>query len=126
VRRTGVKDLDLLSTGASPKDPAEVLASRRFESTLNAAASRYEVVVVDTAPVLDVTDPVLVSRCAGVNLLVLRPDRIGVRDLKLTLKRFSHAEVRLNGVVLNGVDRARGHRPHGHGLAQQTRAAAAL
>ncbi|HYG68112.1 MAG TPA: GNVR domain-containing protein, partial [Anaeromyxobacteraceae bacterium] len=74
LRKTSVPDLDLLTTGESPKHPAEVLAAKKFESTLLSAAVRYDVVVVDTAPVLSVTDPVLVARCAGVNVLVLRPD----------------------------------------------------
>lgn len=127
LRQTSVAALDLLTTGEKPAHPAELLAAKKFESTLVAAGARYDVVVVDTAPALEVTDPVLVARCAGVNVLVLRPDRLGASELRLTLKRFAHGEVRLNGVVLNGVSGIpiRGRRL-GNAIAPRSRAAAAV
>jgi tyrosine-protein kinase Etk/Wzc len=117
LRRTGVERLDVLTTGRIPPNPAELLASHRFQHLLAAASQRYDLVIVDTPPVLAVTDPALVARHAGVNLLVLRAGAHSVQEIALAVKHLGQAGVRVQGAILNEVQsmggrygRARYHR----------------
>jgi tyrosine-protein kinase Etk/Wzc len=103
LRRTGSERLDVLSTGRIPPNPAELLASHRFHNLLSAVSQRYDLVIVDTPPVLAVTDPALVARHAGVNLLVLRAGAHSTHEIALAAKQLAQAGVRLQGAIMNQV-----------------------
>jgi tyrosine-protein kinase Etk/Wzc len=101
--------LHVLPAGELPPRPGELLAGRPFEAFLLGQASRYDVVVVNTPPVLAVADALAVGRLAGVNLMVVRAGAHGERELAAAAKQLEVGGVRLQGFVLNDV-RARGGR----------------
>ena len=101
IQSTGTANLDLLAAGHLPEHPAELLASPRLQEVLRAAAARYDVVVVDAPPILAVTDPVLVARCADVNLLVLRAGGHPLDEIALSLERFGQSGVTVHGAIVN-------------------------
>lgn len=110
LRRTGIERLDVLSTGRIPPNPAELLASHRFQQLLASVSQRYDLVLVDTPPVLAVTDPALVARLASVNLLVLRAGAHSVGEISQAAKHLAQAGVKLQGAILNEVQGTRGGR----------------
>jgi tyrosine-protein kinase Etk/Wzc len=114
VRQTPQAGLDFLPRGRTAPNPSELLASERFRKVMDWASRSYDVVVVDTAPILAVTDGALVSRHCGVNLLVLRAGRHPVREIGAAMKAYVQGGVRLHAVVLNGAhpSRAGGHGYH--------------
>ena len=93
--------LHFLPTGSIPRNPAELLSSQALELALKEASRRFDVVIVDTAPVLAVTDPLLIARFASVNLLVLRARHHPLREIALTVKRFTQSGIEVQGAVLN-------------------------
>jgi tyrosine-protein kinase Etk/Wzc len=101
IRSTGSAGLDLLPCGGVSPNPAELLASPRLQQILTAASQRYDLLLVDTPPTLAVTDPVLVARCASLNLLVLRARQHPIAEISLALGRFAQGGVRVQGAVLN-------------------------
>ena len=101
--------LFVLPTGRIPPNPAELLASQRFETVLNELSRLFDLVIVDTPPLLAVTDSLLVARHAGVNLLVLRARQHTMREISLSAKQFAQNGTRLHGAVLNDVRASRGH-----------------
>ena len=103
AHHTATERLDLLPTGALPPNPAELLMAPGFERLLAEAAGRYDVVVVDTPPVLTVTDAALVARHAGLNLLVLRAGQHPAREIALAVRRFEQSGATVQGAVLNDV-----------------------
>jgi tyrosine-protein kinase Etk/Wzc len=103
ISHTDVPGLDVLPTGSIPPNPAELLSSYRFQQILADLEQRYDLVVIDTPPVLAVTDPALVARHAGVNLLVLRAGQHSLREIALTLKRLAQTGVKVQGAILNDV-----------------------
>jgi tyrosine-protein kinase Etk/Wzc len=107
--RPKVNGVVLLPTGALPPNPAELLASSPFRNLLESMGKRYDYVVVDTPPVLAVTDAALVGRHCGVTLLVLRAGEHPPREITQTLKKLATAGIRPNGVILNGIDYRRGN-----------------
>jgi tyrosine-protein kinase Etk/Wzc len=106
--RPGGENLDFLATGRLPPNPSEVVGSQRFESLLRDLAAKYDLVIVDTPPILAVTDTSLIGRFAGVNLLALRAGQHPMREITLALKRLAYAGVRVHGAVLNDVSAAGG------------------
>jgi capsular exopolysaccharide synthesis family protein len=71
IQKTAVPNLSMVTSGTIPPNPAELLASRRMREFLETAAERFEVVLVDTPPVLAVSDPcILAPLMDGVILLV--------------------------------------------------------
>ena len=104
ARRKYSTEVDLLSTGKLPPNPAEVLASGRFRELIEAVTKKYDFVVVDTPPVLAVTDAAVIGRSCGVNLLVLESGKHQMREIAATLKSLAHGGIRPNGAILNSVD----------------------
>ncbi|HZZ83184.1 MAG TPA: polysaccharide biosynthesis tyrosine autokinase [Anaeromyxobacteraceae bacterium] len=100
--------LYILPTGRIPPNPAELLSSHRFETLMKELSRLFDLVIVDTPPLLAVTDSLLVARLAGVNLLVLRARQHTMREIALSAKQFAQNGARLHGAVLNDV-----HASHG-------------
>ncbi len=106
LRKSNHPHLDWLPTGSIPPNPAELLASARFERVLGELAGRYDLVVIDTAPILPVTDAALIGRFAGTTLLVLRAGAHPVREILQSVKRLAQNGVSVNGAVFNDVSGA--------------------
>lgn len=108
VRETEVARLSFLPAGSLPPDPAELVARPRMKEILDDLSRKHDVVLVDTPPVLSVTDSALVGRYAGINLLVLRAGEQTLREIAFTLRRLSRDGVVIRGAVLNDVRPSRG------------------
>lgn len=103
LHASGLEGVDYLSTGAIPTNPAELLASERFQRLVAELSARYDLVLLDTPPVLAVADAAIVARQAAVSLLVLRSGRHPAREIAAGLKALGRNGVRLNGIVMNDV-----------------------
>jgi tyrosine-protein kinase Etk/Wzc len=103
VRPTEHASLDLLPAGARVPNPAELLAGAPFGQLLEQVRGRYDIIVVDTPPILSVTDSALVGRYAGVNLLVVRVREQTVSEVALAVTRLVRNGITVRGAVLNDV-----------------------
>jgi polysaccharide biosynthesis transport protein len=100
VNATGVTNLFLLVAGAVPPDPPELLGSQMMGDILNALCALYDHVVIDTAPVMPVSDTLVLSKYAeGVIVIVGRttPKHI----VRRACLRLSDSGAKILGVVLN-------------------------
>jgi succinoglycan biosynthesis transport protein ExoP len=108
VQPTGVANLWLLPSGAVPPNPSELLISPRFNALLEAARLDYDYVLVDTPPLLAVTDPCVVAgRVDGV-FLTIRLTRKGRPDAERAREILAGLGVKIFGVVVNGLSRGSG------------------
>ena len=103
IRSTPFGNLWLLPAGRVPERPAELLHSTNFQLVLADASSRFDLVIVDSPPVLAVTDPVLVARNAALTLLVLRAGQVPIPDILRALRQFAQNDVQVKGTILNGL-----------------------
>ncbi|AJG24450.1 polysaccharide biosynthesis tyrosine autokinase [Cupriavidus basilensis] len=103
VIREVLPGLDVLTRGSLPPDPAELLMSDRFHATLDLFKQRYDMVIIDTPPVLAVTDATLLGRHAGTTLLVVRHGRHSAAEVTETARRLTSGGVTLHGVLLTDV-----------------------
>jgi tyrosine-protein kinase Etk/Wzc len=103
IQRDVLPGLDVLAKGTLPSHPAELLMSKRFETMLEELKSHYDLVIVDTPPVLAVTDSTLIGKYAGTTLLVVRHGRHPLNEVMETAKRLRNGGVPLKGVLLTDV-----------------------
>lgn len=100
VNRAG---FDYISRGAVPPNPAELLMHRRMGELFQWASDHYDLVIVDTPPILAVTDAVIIGNYVGTTLLVARFEENTVKEIEVSSKRFEQSGVIIKGCILNGV-----------------------
>ncbi|MDJ1095252.1 polysaccharide biosynthesis tyrosine autokinase [Klebsiella pneumoniae] len=103
VRTIEQANFDYISRGAVPPNPAELLMHRRFGELLNWASERYDIVVLDTPPILAVTDAAIIGNYAGTTLLVARFELNTAKEIDISVKRFEQTGVNVKGCILTGV-----------------------
>ncbi|MDB5766325.1 MAG: exopolysaccharide transport family protein [Collimonas fungivorans] len=103
LHRNVVENVDFISTGDLPSHPAELLSHANFRKLMESLAPRYDYVLLDTAPVLPVTDALIAAEHAATVLLVARADVSSIGEIKESLKRLDQSGISAKGVVLNGV-----------------------
>ena len=103
VFTVGASGMDVLPGGSVPPNPGELLASSQMADLLDQAKLRYDVILVDTAPVLAVADVLSLTQLAGGLVLVVRAGSTTKADLARSLEAVRSAGGHVFGVVVNGV-----------------------
>lgn len=104
VQHSRVPKLDVLTCGPIPPNPAELVASDRMRSLLGEAAARYEHVIIDSPPLMHVTDPVILSTMVDGVILVVQSGR-STRDIvRRARQELLNVGAKVFGVVLNNFD----------------------
>lgn len=115
IKADNYEGLYFISRGKNPSNPAELLSSQKFQALLSELSAQFDHILIDTPPALAVTDGVIIAQAAGVNLLVVRHAKTQMKELELTVNRFEQAKVKVNGVILNDVERGSGGYGYGYG-----------
>lgn len=105
VQNSTVDNLYYITRGKSPVNPSELLSTDQFKAILEKASAHFDYVLIDTPPVLAVTDGIIIAQYAGVNLLIARHGKTQIKELEITVNRFEQANVKVNGVILNDVQK---------------------
>ncbi|WP_316514932.1 polysaccharide biosynthesis tyrosine autokinase [Klebsiella aerogenes] len=100
-----IKDagFDFISRGVIPPNPAELLMHKNFAELISWASANYDLVIIDTPPILAVTDAAIIGRYVGTTLLVARFEENTVKEIDVSIKRFEQSGVSVKGCILNGV-----------------------
>lgn len=101
----GQPGLDFIARGQVPPNPSELLMHPRFAALLEWASAHYDLVLVDTPPLLAVTDAAIVGRLAGTTFLVARFAVTAAKEVELTLRRLEQNGIEAKGVILNAMER---------------------
>lgn len=105
VAKSDVDNLDVLSCGPIPPNPSELLASNRFKKFLKEAQELYEMIIIDTPPLIAVTDARILVNLVDGSLLVARKDQSEYEQLEEAVEQIKQSADNLLGVVLNDVDK---------------------
>ncbi|QIC74746.1 polysaccharide biosynthesis tyrosine autokinase [Acinetobacter indicus] len=117
IKATEVSGLDVIARGKSPANPSELLSTTQFSAMLNQLSEQYDHILIDTPPILAVTDGIIISQHAGVNLVIARYAKTQMKELELTVNRFEQAGVKVNGFILNDIQREAGGYGYGYNYA---------
>lgn len=103
IQETSIPNLSVIASGPIPPNPAEMLASKRMASIIEELRGKYDVILIDSPPLLAVTDAqVLSTKCDGV-LFVMHQGRVKRENAKKAISRLEKVGARILGVVLNNV-----------------------
>ncbi len=108
VRIDGIR-LSVMPAGPSVEDPAEALRSIQAAELFAKLAADYDLVIIDGAPVLPVTDSVVLSRLADAVILIGMANETRRREAQLAMETLRAAGARVTGLVFNKVKPSNGH-----------------
>jgi len=105
IKSTAIENLDVITRGQIPPNPSELLMHPRFSDFVEWASSEYDLVLIDTPPVLAVTDPSIVGALVGTTLMVGRFGQNTVKEIEVARHRFEMAGIEVKGFILNAVEK---------------------
>lgn len=103
IQTTQIENLDFISRGKNPPNPTELLLSEKFNQSLDELSPLYDLILIDTPPVLAVADAIIVGKKAGSNFLVTRFGQNPIGEIRAALKRFEENDVTIKGAIFNAV-----------------------
>ncbi|HHC3073146.1 TPA: polysaccharide biosynthesis tyrosine autokinase [Klebsiella pneumoniae] len=103
IKTVSSAGFDYISRGMVPPNPAELLMHRRFGELLSWASENYDIVILDTPPILAVTDAAVIGHYVGTTLLIARFELNTAKEIEVSVKRFEQTGVAVKGCILNGV-----------------------
>ncbi|HGY55373.1 MAG TPA: polysaccharide biosynthesis tyrosine autokinase [Caldithrix abyssi] len=103
-KKTFMDNLSVITSGVLPPNPSELLASKKMEELLKQLKNRFEIVIIDSPPVVAVTDAAILSTKVDGTILVVASEQTNRDALKRAYSLLDSVETRLLGVLLNGVD----------------------
>ncbi len=101
IHKNVVENVDFICTGHLPRKPAELLSDPRFVQLLHQVSCRYDFVLIDTAPVLSVSDALVMAPHAGTIYNIVRGGLTTMDEIEETVKRLNRAGGKVTGVVFN-------------------------
>ncbi|MEX6285121.1 polysaccharide biosynthesis tyrosine autokinase [Providencia hangzhouensis] len=104
IYRGVIENLDVICRGKNVTHSSELLMGERFKYLLDTVKGQYDIVVIDTAPILAITDSAIIGKYVGTSLLIAYYGVNTVKDIELSLKRFKQNDIEITGVILNGID----------------------
>lgn len=123
IQMSNVKGLDCLICGPEAPNPGELLSSERMEALLKDAMSQYDFVLVDSPPLLNLTDGRIVATSVGGTILVVKGAATSREHVQKAQEAMADVGARVIGVVLNGIDlRQSGYYNGSHDMARRSRA----
>lgn len=113
VQKTSIEGLYALTGGVIPPNPSEMLGSEQMKNVLQRAKEQYDYVLIDTPPVMPVTDALIVSRFVDGMILVIASAEVKVEMARDVKNQLVNAGANILGVVLNKVRSE--HHGYGYG-----------
>jgi len=104
VQETPVPNLHFIASGPLAPNPAELIASERMKGLIHEWAEAYDRVIIDTAPITAVTDPVLLSRLVDGAVILIQSGATSRRIIAAGIRQILDVQGRILGAVLNNVD----------------------
>lgn len=102
------QSITLVPNGTGPDNPSELLMSGRFPSFLEESSHHFDLVIVDTPPVLAATDAMIIGKYCDMTLMVIKQGQTTTHEAEEVVRTFANSNVRIKGIVLNGYDANRG------------------
>lgn len=105
IRTSDVPGLHYMTRGVAPPNPSELLMRKNFAEMVKEVSKEYDIVFIDTPPILAVTDAAIIGKVAGTSLLVARFGVNPQREIKIAVRRLENAGVHVKGCILNAIER---------------------
>ncbi len=114
IQRAGVDNLDIITSGKIPPNPAEVLGSQKMKDAVTRLKASYDLLLFDSGPVLAVADAVLLSTIADGTIVITYAGKTRFDELEQTLDALSSVGSKNLGIVLNYFDPRKAYGGYAH------------
>lgn len=104
IQQDADSGLYFIPAGKYPPNPSELLMHKNFSEVLDYLDERFDMTILDTPPLLAVTDPMIVGKYVGMTLLVAKHLVTNLAELKASTKTAETNGLKFTGAVLNGYD----------------------
>lgn len=104
LKHTEIENLDIMTSGEKPPNPSELLGLKKMEELINLLRDKYEFIILDTPPVLMVTDAQLLSRCSDASILVVSAGEAQKAEAIKAKELLEKVNTKILGVVLNKIE----------------------
>jgi tyrosine-protein kinase Etk/Wzc len=115
VRKSGFENVDVLTTGDLPPNPSELLMHENFEKYLGEFSKDYDLVLIDTPPLLAVTDAAVIGRLCGTTFVLLRYGVHSMAEIQAVTRRLRQNNIEPRGFVFNALQAHKGYGKYGYG-----------
>jgi succinoglycan biosynthesis transport protein ExoP len=104
IRPTSTSNLNIIPSGPIPPNPSELLSSSRMSDLLQRLNDLYDIIIWDTAPLLTVTDSLILSKVLDGTIIVARAGEATYDDVRRGVKSLQDIEAHFIGVVINALE----------------------
>lgn len=118
IQKTEIEKLDYIARGQIPPNPSELLMSNAFDTLVSWGCKHYDLVVIDTPPILAVTDAAIIAKSVGAVLLVAKFEENTVKEVKVSIRRFEQNGIEIKGIILNAIVKRASNTLAGYGYYQ--------
>jgi tyrosine-protein kinase Etk/Wzc len=115
IRHIGAAKIDFIPTGSIPPNPSELLLHERFGQLLETLSKQYDHIIIDSPPILAVTDASVIGRIASATLMVVKAGQHPIRELEQCTKRLAQSGVHMKGIVFNDLPKTSSSYGYGYG-----------
>ena len=104
IHATNINNLHFISRGQLAHNSSELLMHSDFKQLLEQARQQYDLVIIDTPPILSVTDGAIISSHAGLTLLVSRFAKTSIKEVEVAMRRYEQNGTTVKGMIFNAVE----------------------
>lgn len=105
IQKSGIDNLDIMTSGPQPPNPAELLSSKQMETLLEELSEKYDYIIIDMPPVNVVSDPLSISRLISGLVVVVKYASTTFDDVSEIVKKSELTDTKLLGFVMTRVKR---------------------
>ena len=98
---TSDKNVDLLTTGPMPPNPVELLGSDNNKELLKKLKNKYDLILIDCAPIIGLSDALIIATLADIRLLTVSAKKTKMENLERVQKLFKQNNLKIDGVIFN-------------------------
>lgn len=101
ISKTKIDNVDLLPTGPMPPNPVEMLGSENNKKLLEKLKSKYDLIIMDCAPIIGLSDSLILAAMCDINLITVSSKKTKMENLERVKKLFDQSNVKISGVIVN-------------------------
>lgn len=121
AQESGIENLSILTAGPIPPNPAELMGSKRMKTFIDFIKSYYEMVIIDLAPILEVSDTQELARELDGVVLVVRQAKTQKQAVKRAVEMLEFAQAHVLGYIMNDVKSEDAGYGYGYGYGKENK-----
>ncbi len=110
IKKSGVPNLDIITSGLVPPNPSEIISSNKMDELLGLLKRKYDYIIVDSPPIIAVTDALILAKKVDQMILVIRNEFTEQEAVKRAKVMLENVNIAISGIVVNGINHKKYYR----------------